>query len=63
MQSGIDRLSLVQRRLVLGMVLENKTFEQMVEELAMDVDTLREYYDDALLLLKQSQDSKVDSEV
>lgn len=52
MQRGLTKLSPLQRRLLYGITIEQKSFEEMEEKLSIDVDTLQEHYEDALALLR-----------
>lgn len=53
MQGLLVRLSPFQRNLVWGIVVDSKSFKQLSEETNIDIDTLQEFYDDALASLKQ----------
>ena len=51
-QDRLEGLSEIQRQVILGIVVEDKEFEEIGQELGIDSETAQEHYEDALILLR-----------
>lgn len=58
-EKALDKLSKIQRKLVYGVVVEGKGFDDMELELDLDSDTLQEHYDDALIQLRGTTENEL----
>lgn len=61
-ETSLDNLSEIQRKLVYGIAVEGKGFDDMVGELGIDINTLHEHYDDALIILKGTVDKDIEED-